>query len=81
MMATDLEDTDLLGRISGGDLVAIEAKYHLVCLTRYKNRHRSQLCKQKSSISHESEHLKARAFAELVYDIQDALEEVKASSN
>ena len=27
-MATDMEDTRLLARISGGDLVAIEAKYH-----------------------------------------------------
>ena len=32
-MATDLEDTALLTRIDGGDLTALEAKYHLSCLT------------------------------------------------
>jgi len=38
-MATDLQDTILLTRISGGDLTAIEAKYHLSCLTALRNRH------------------------------------------
>ena len=32
-MATDLEDTALLTKIDGGDLTALEAKYHLSCLT------------------------------------------------
>lgn len=36
-MATDLQDTRLLARISGGDLVATETKYHLGCLVQYKN--------------------------------------------
>ena len=31
------EDTALLARISGGDLVAIEAKYHYNCHSKYKN--------------------------------------------
>ena len=39
-MAIKLQDTALLARISGGDLVAIEAKYHLDCLTRYRNKYR-----------------------------------------
>ena len=38
-MATDLQDTRLLARISGGDLVAIEAKYHFNCLLVYKRKH------------------------------------------
>jgi len=37
-MATDLQDTRLLARISGGDLVAIEAKYHFNCLSAYKSK-------------------------------------------
>ena len=32
-MATELQDTELLERISGGDLVALEAKYHFKCLS------------------------------------------------
>ena len=40
-MATDLQDTKLLARISGGDLVAIEAKYHFNCLSAYKSKYRS----------------------------------------
>ncbi len=42
-MATDLQDALLLARISGGDLVAIEGKYHYKCLSDYKNRHRSHM--------------------------------------
>ncbi len=40
-MATVLEDYDLLIRISGGDLIAIEAKYHAHCYVTYRNRFRS----------------------------------------
>ena len=36
-----MQDTSLISRISGGDLVAIEAKYHRSCLTANKNRYRS----------------------------------------
>ena len=40
-MATDLQDVEIMARISGGDLMAIEAKYHLSFLTKLRNRHRS----------------------------------------
>ena len=36
-----LEDFDLLSRMSGGDLIAIEAKYHMRCLTTLRNKERS----------------------------------------
>ena len=32
-MITELQDVYLFARIDGGDLIAIEAKYHLKCLT------------------------------------------------
>ena len=32
-MATELQDTELMARMEGGDVVALEAKYHLECLT------------------------------------------------
>lgn len=31
-MAKDLQDVALLAKIEGGDLIALEAKYHLSCL-------------------------------------------------
>jgi hypothetical protein len=40
-MAIKLQDTALLARILGVDLVLIEAKYHLDCLIRYRNKYRS----------------------------------------
>ena len=32
-MATEMQDVELMARMEGGDLVALEAKYHLECLT------------------------------------------------
>ena len=32
-MASDLQDTALQTMVDGGDLTALEAKYHLSCLT------------------------------------------------
>ena len=40
-MASELQDAELLARISGGDLIAKEAKYHYNCLSRYKSKYRS----------------------------------------
>jgi len=46
-MALALEDFELLGRLSEGGLIAMEAKYHLKCLTSLRNRYRS-FCAQKT---------------------------------
>ena len=40
-IATELKDTKLLSTLAGGDLIAIEAKYHLKCLVGLRNRYRS----------------------------------------
>ncbi len=71
-MATDLQDTSLLSRISGGDLIAIDAKYHINCLVAYKNRYRSaqRACASESSNTTEKNVLQARAFAELISYIE-----------
>ena len=42
-MATEMNDTDVLVKLADGDLVAIEAKYHLACLTKYHNKYRSHV--------------------------------------
>ena len=36
-MAVDLQDTELIARMEGGDVIALEAKYHLQCLTALRN--------------------------------------------
>ena len=41
VMATEMNDADLLTKLAYGDLIAIEAKYHLACLTKYLNQYRS----------------------------------------
>lgn len=40
-MVTELQDTQLLVQIGTEDLIAKEAKYHLKCLVKLRNRYRS----------------------------------------
>ena len=40
VMATQMSDTKLLGKLEGGDPVALEAKYHFTCLTKFRNQYR-----------------------------------------
>ena len=44
-MATELQETELMARMDGGDLIALEAKYHLQCLAALRNRYRSLVWK------------------------------------
>ena len=77
-MATNLEDSELLARISGGDLIAIEAKYHFECVSKYKSRHRTH--ERTSSVkTHEVmfKEIEATAFIELVSHIEGCIEENK----
>ena len=75
LMVTELQDTALLARIVGGDLIAIEAKYHLKCLVNLKNRYRS--CSRKAVLESEKEGEKklneSRAFVELSNYIERSL--------
>ena len=76
-MALELKDFELLGRMSEGDLIAIEAKYHLKCLISVKNRHRS-LCAQKaqdlSDTCDDEKMDKSIAFVELIEYIEQSIE-------
>ena len=46
--ATYLRDDKLIGKLSGGDMIAIEARYHLVCLSKFYRKYtenwRTQSC-------------------------------------
>ena len=73
-MAQDLHDTSLIAKLSAGDLIVIEAKYHYNCLSAYKNHYRSFIRLQHSNVKCEERQLLARAFAELVCYIENKIE-------
>ena len=75
-MATDLEEAELIARIEGGDLIALEAKYHLQCLTALRNRHRSIMRKREQDVGGtEVRMIKARALVELFMHIENCVED------
>lgn len=78
LIAGDLQDFGLLSRISGGDLIAIEAKYHMRCLTNSRNRQRSEQRKTKTATTWEAQEdgriNESRAFIELIEYITDSVE-------
>ena len=77
-IVNDLQDFELLAKISGGDLIAIEAKYNMKCLTNLRNKHRSFQRKSKSDQFLEAEEEErfheARAFVELLEYVEDSVE-------
>ena len=73
-MALEMQDTTLMAKLSAGDVIAIEAKYHLQCLTAYRNKYRSFLQQHKRQPDLFKERCKARAFAELVAHVDELLD-------
>ena len=63
-----LEDTELLAKLSGGDIVALKAKYRMNCLMGLYNRARR--AKQEEREVSGKEDLPAIAFAVLVMYIE-----------
>ena len=76
-MAKDLRDASFLAKNDGGDLIALEAKYHLSCLATLRNRHRSHVrgVQSASEDSFEKEKMEARALVELLTHIESSVEE------
>jgi len=76
-MAKDLQDTTLLARIEGGDLIALEAKYHLSCLINLRNRHRFYMREVQNATGKfgKERKLEARALVELLAYIETSVEE------
>ena len=71
-MAIDLEDFQIMARISGGDMISIEAKYHLSCLTKLRNRHRSfQRKSKRRNIKKGDKVAEYHAFEEFLQFIED----------
>ena len=76
-MAIELQETDLMARIEGGDLIALEAKYHLQCLTALWNRYHSltRQHEQKVEDCSDEKKIKARALVELYTYIENCVED------
>ena len=75
-MASEMDDNEMFTKLSTGDLVAIEAKYHFSCLTKHRNRFRSYLReKNKTTDERYEQAIKARTFVELISYSECAIEE------
>ena len=73
-MATELSDTEILSRISCGDMIASEAKYHLSCLTKHRNRYRTFIRKQTKTEENTDDNMsECRAFIELRRYIEECV--------
>ena len=75
-MAKELQETELMARMESGDLIAIEAKYHLECLTGLRNRYWSLIRKNAKDFGGCSEEkmLKARVLVKLFTYIENCIE-------
>ena len=72
--ATELSDTEILSRISCGDMIASEAKYHLSCLTKLGNRYRTFIRKEKKTEENTDDNMsECRAFIELRRYIEECV--------
>ncbi|CAB3987893.1 Hypothetical predicted protein [Paramuricea clavata] len=77
-MITELQDNTLLPKISGVDLIAAEAKYHMKCMTNLRNRYRSHLTRARQESCEEDEKMKeSQAFIELNAYIESSVENEK----
>ena len=73
-IATELKDTRLLSTLAGGDLITIEAKYHLKCLAGLRNRYRSFKRKSRKILSNtETKMIESIVFVELANYVKNQL--------
>ena len=74
-MGTELQDTDLLAKLSGGDMATIKAKYHTHCMVSLMNRYRSSIrSSTDKTLDHHADMAKARAFAEIISHMENHCE-------
>ena len=67
MIAAELADDSLLSRLSGGgDLIAMDGKYHTACLVNLNNRYRSHLRKKPPTVDIDQCMDESAAFVELI---------------
>ena len=66
-----LNHTELLAKLSGGDLIAQEAKYHSSCAVMFYNSVRSKLREQETPVSQDIRNYENIAFLHLVSDVEE----------
>ena len=66
-----LNDTELLTKLAGGDLIAQEAKYHSTCAVSFYTRVRSKLREQNTPASQNVRNYEQIAFLHLVSDVEE----------
>lgn len=74
--ALELQDGKLLAKLAAGDMVALEAKYHINCLVALYNRRRQNTT---SKSKQPKDKLQGLAFAELVSYIDEFFEDTNAN--
>ena len=70
-----MNDSKLIAKLSTGDLIAVEAKYHVACLVKLYNRARPLKKECSDAIDSSSVDLEELAFAELIGYIEECLEQ------
>ena len=75
-MITELNDAQLLARIVGGDMIAMEVKYHLKCMVNLRNHYRSLVRKSDNDAwVHTTERvIESHVFVELTTYIEQIVE-------
>ena len=81
IMATEMQDTELLSKVACYDVVASETKYHLDCLTKYRNKYRTFQCHQDSNqlerkhVQAKIDTVKARVFLEVMSHVEECVKD------
>ena len=70
-MATKMHGCELLVKISGGDLIALEAEHHINCLTIYRNQYHTFSTQNASKQA--SKQVRGHAFFDVVVQKDEAL--------
>ena len=74
-MINDLQDIELMVKVSGSDLIAKTAKYHKTCLTKFYNRHKSLMRTNNTGKKENEKLIEGRALLEVFCYIRECLEE------
>lgn len=75
-MAVQMKDSQLIGKLAAGDMVAIEAKYHSRCMLAYKRKYTAYVksCSETETSANDDSPAEARTLAELISFMESSAE-------